>query len=162
MRNELSIHSNDNHLIEASFFHIPECISTLDLEATKYKLILEQGWSLDKADQVEVQYKAFLAIARAFPDDETVPTQDIDEMWHTHILDTRKYMADCFAVFGTYLHHYPYLGLLNDMDKKKAEKLFDVTKSRFEQLGIDLVSLDKADCGGGGGGGCSSGGWHQL
>jgi hypothetical protein len=38
-----------------------------------------------------------------------VPGLLVDTMWHTHMLDSRKYMADCDAVFGTYLHHWPYM-----------------------------------------------------
>lgn len=37
----------------------------------------------------------------------TVPNKQIDEMWHEHILDTRKYSDDCQTVFGYYLHHTP-------------------------------------------------------
>lgn len=132
---------------------IPEIIQRLDLEPTKFKLVKDNGWSVERADAVETQYKGFLALAKLFPDDMHVPTVDIDEMWHTHILDTRKYMADCFAIFGSYLHHYPYLGLLGAEDKAEAEALFAVTKTRFSDMGVSLgAALDASDCGGG----CSS------
>ena len=46
-----------------------------------------------------------------YPTKRIVPTLTIDEFWHAHILDTRAYMADCKALFGKYMHHYPYSGL---------------------------------------------------
>lgn len=155
MSNELNVH---DYVDPRSSLNVPECISILNLEAIKYKLIKEHDWSLEKADYVEIQYKAFLSIIKIFPEDMCVPTEDIDEMWHTHILDTRKYMADCFNVFGTYLHHFPYLGLRGDLDKKNLERLFDMTKTHFAQMGIDMTSFDAEECGGGGCGGCGGGG----
>lgn len=147
-RNEVSAVSA-NH----SPLAIPEVIASIDLEATKYKLIKEEGWSLGRVDAVETLYKGFLALVSLFPEETHVPTEDIDEMWHTHILDTRKYMSDCQSMFGTYLHHYPYLGVMGADDATRAAAMFDATRARFEDLGIDVTSIRYAGCGGGGGGG---------
>src|SRR5262249_39319225 len=47
-----------------------------------------------------------------------------DRFWHMHILDTRKYAADCDAVFGHFLHHFPYLGLRGEEDAKALDAAF--------------------------------------
>ena len=136
-----------------------EKIRALDLEPIKFKLIKEKGWSLKRADTVEQLYKAYLTLFALYPKEEHVPTSDIDEMWHSHILDTHKYMADCQDVFGFYLHHYPYLGMLGTEDAALATAQFEATRRRFmEVAGLDPV--EAANCGGGGcgGGGSSCGG----
>src|SRR5271170_3643124 len=100
---------------------------SLDLAPIKYKLIKEKGWTLDRANEVEPQYKAFLFLIGAKVRGEFVPTFDVDEMWHTHILDTRKYMMDCALHFGEYIHHYPYLGMKDEDDRSRTENLFAST-----------------------------------
>jgi hypothetical protein len=40
----------------------------------------------------------------------------VDEIWHQHILDTHAYHRDCDAIFGSYLHHFPYFGMRGDAD----------------------------------------------
>ncbi|MEZ0224594.1 MAG: glycine-rich domain-containing protein-like [Alphaproteobacteria bacterium] len=131
-------------------------IRDLDLEPIKFKLVKEQGWPLQKADSVEKLYKAYLLLFALYPSEEHVPTHDIDEMWHSHILDTQKYMADCMDIFGYYLHHYPYLGLLDAEDAALAGAQFAATRKRFiEVSGLDPAEV-ASDCGGGGG--CGGGG----
>ena len=54
------------------------------------------------------QYRRFLAMAMLFPDDEIMPiSEDMDHVWHAHILHTVQYEEDCQALFGEYLHHEP-------------------------------------------------------
>lgn len=131
----------------------------LDLVPVKYKLVKEKGWSLQRVTIVEPQYKAFLYLIGTKHDQMFVPTLDIDEMWHGHILDTRKYMADCAEHFGEYIHHYPYLGLKDGEDEVRAQKLFAATCAvMLEGLAIDVNALRFSCCGGGGGGGCGGGG----
>jgi hypothetical protein len=64
----------------------------------------------------EQSYRRFLTLRKMYPERTLVPSALIDLVWHYHILDTRKYMADCQRVFGAYLHHDPYFGLGDDED----------------------------------------------
>lgn len=98
---------------------VMEAIAALDLEPIKTKLMHTasgEGWSRAKADAMDTEYRRFLYLMHAFPDEETAPTVDVDTFWHYHILDTMKYAADCEAVFGHFLHHYPYLGMEGEHD----------------------------------------------
>lgn len=133
-------------------------IDQMDLEPIKFKLIKEEGWNLARCERVELCYKGFLKLILLCPDEISVPSIDIDEMWHTHILDTRKYMTDCHAIFGEYIHHYPYLGLKDEADAAELEKRFAETRQRYEALlGFDIFADSlMADCGGGCGGSCGS------
>jgi hypothetical protein len=135
-------------------------LKTLNLEPIKYKLVKEKGWTLEKADATETHYKAFLQLHLLYPKGMHVPTEDIDEMWHAHILDTGKYMIDCYSVFGHYLHHFPYLGMKDEANAEKAKVLFHQTRERMVATGmIDTTTpegLAFADCGGGCSSSCSS------
>ena len=97
--------------------HAFHAIYALDLTPIKRKLMhptFGEGWSQTKADAMEEQYRRFLYLQVTYPDEQTAPTLDVDTFWHYHILDTVKYAADCAQAFGYFLHHYPYLGLMED------------------------------------------------
>jgi Glycine-rich domain-containing protein-like len=128
----------------------------LDLNPIKYKLMKEKDWTIERANEVEPQYKAFLFLIGSSAEAEFVPTFDIDEMWHTHILDTRKYMTDCALYFGAYIHHYPYLGMKDPDDRSRAEDLFAATCATIAAaFNLNVYNLDATSCGGGcGGHGC--------
>jgi hypothetical protein len=96
-------------------------VTNLDLEAIKTKLMhLEsgEGWSREKADAAEKEYRRFLCLMKLHPDDDAAPTVDVDTFWHYHILDTMKYARDCEQVFGYFLHHYPYVGMRGGDDAR--------------------------------------------
>ena len=100
--------------------HVMAEVESLDLEPIKFKIGCKEdgyGWTGEHADRIELAYRRFLVLRAKFPQQQIAPTRDIDAFWHAHILDTRKYAADCERIFGEFVHHYPYLGLLGDQDK---------------------------------------------
>jgi len=148
----------------------PELVDRIDLTMVKMKLCLPvdkegKGWSQERADEAESQYRMFLKLCAMFPEVDVVPTGLIDEMWHQHILDTRAYAADCYAVFGKMLHHFPYFGLRGEEDAANLRRAFATTVALFsEHFGIDITKgvnvtkelSSKCNTGtGGGGSGCS-------
>lgn len=116
-------------------------IYELDLEPLKVKLqslVDGPGWTLSKCDSVELLYKNFLFLCFKYPASKLVPTSDIDEFWHAHILDTRKYVKDCQETFGDYLHHFPYLGLRGVDDEKALSKAANDTALVYKaEFGVD-------------------------
>ncbi len=64
-------------------------------------------WSPDLVAVCQLLYKRFLWLLVKFPDELLTPTCDIDEFWHNHILHTKRYIADCNALLGHYIHHQP-------------------------------------------------------
>ena len=66
------------------------------------------GWTEERFLAAERDYQAFLALCKQERDiRHAVPSADVDVVWHRHILNTRRYMADCEASFGYYFHHTP-------------------------------------------------------
>jgi len=101
-------------------------INALDLDPIKVKLMHKEsgaGWTLEHANAVEREYRRFLYLMKTFPQEQAAPLVDVDTFWHYHILDTLKYAADCQAVFGHFLHHFPYIGLRGEDDLAAHERL---------------------------------------
>ena len=89
------------------------------------------------------RYRNFLFLWRKYKyeSEETVdirmpPPPDVDEVWHAHILDTRRYARDCVKLFGTFHHHYPYFGIDGDrkeMDMEEILAALDPVRELYEK-----------------------------
>lgn len=66
-------------------------------------------WTLSDATHCAQLYKNFLLLKKKHSKLPLVPTRQIDEFWHNHILYTKNYFQDCLQIFGHYLHHDPAL-----------------------------------------------------
>jgi hypothetical protein len=64
-------------------------------------------WTMVDAKHCCQLYKNFLFLAKKHLPLLLVPTREIDEFWHNHILYTKNYHQDCMQIFGHYLHHQP-------------------------------------------------------
>ena len=125
-----------------TFHEVIEKVNKIDLGPIIFTLVERdegEGWSYEKAIKVEKQYRNFLTLIALYPDLEIVPTKDIDTFWHTHILDTQKYMNDCEKIFGYFVHHFPYFGLRGKADEEEANEAFSKTQSLYkEHFGISI------------------------
>ena len=103
-------------------------LERIDFQGVRLKLadpIEGLGWPEDTIDEAESRYRQFLALTHAYPDRTIVPTTFVDVFWHQHILDTRAYAADTVAVFGFFLHHFPYLGMRGKADQEQLARSFE-------------------------------------
>jgi hypothetical protein len=115
-----------------------EKVRALDFAMLQRKLIEEQGWTVEHAQQVESLYRKFLALNLRYRDRKICPTAPIDAFWHAHILDTRAYFRDCDVLFGEYLHHFPYFGMRGPEDRADLESTFAKSVELFiVHFGID-------------------------
>jgi hypothetical protein len=109
-------------------------IAALDLTSIKAKLMNKEsgeGWSLSYADTVEFEYRRFLYLVKRFPSEPVAPRFDVDVFWHYHILDTKKYAADCEQIYGYFLHHCPSIRrqgedeIVQDLRGKRMRELYE-------------------------------------
>jgi hypothetical protein len=124
-------------------------IEALDLSMIKRKLQDPEegmGWTAEACDEVEVEYKRYLALKRAYPDREIVPNQPVDKFWHYHILDTLKYAEDCQAILGYFLHHFPYFGMNGPEDEQALVDAFDDTTALYEAAFGEPYATGSARC----------------
>lgn len=120
-----------------------DMIAALDLEPIKLKLMHKEsgeGWSLAQANVVEFEYRRFLSLMTLYPDEHVSPLFDVDLFWHYHILDTMKYAKDCAQIFGYFLHHYPYSGLMGEDDEavhhRTGERMQELYEATFGEAYI--------------------------
>src|SRR5882672_7109740 len=113
-------------------------IRALDLESVKRRVTdakLGEGWTRAYADSIELAYKHYLTMLVKYQDDaeDILLAEDVDEFWHTYILQTIKYTEDCETVFGRYLHHTPHVGEVTEADVEKREAMADKTRRLYER-----------------------------
>lgn len=73
----------------------------------KKKLARENGWSLDYTQRVIDEYQKFVFLA-VIAAHTVVPSDAVDQVWHTHLGYTRSYWHDfCPQILGMPLHHDP-------------------------------------------------------
>jgi hypothetical protein len=120
-------------------------VATLDFFMLRSKLAADKGWTAETCDQIEDLYRRFLALCARYPERTICPTAPVDEFWHAHILDTSAYARDCEAIFGRFLHHYPYFGLRGPEDRAQLQAAFSESVDLFiVHFGIDPTAGDAA------------------
>lgn len=106
----------------------------LDLANIRMKLADPEegkGYSGDRLDLMEAEYRKFLALHIAYPEADIVPYGIVDEMWHQHILDTIAYRADCDRILGGFLDHFPYFGMRGEDDALALADAYTDTLNRY-------------------------------
>jgi hypothetical protein len=128
---------------------VPTVIHNLDLEAVRKRLITKKGWTSAHADRMIEEYREYLALFYFHPEDELVPpSQDLDDVWHEHILDTQRYSEDCQRVFGRFIHHVPGLEHGTHRHTEGLERTRRHWWQRFGRHRRDKLSFRRNDSGG--------------
>jgi hypothetical protein len=116
-----------NRLTTKPTHEVLAAIQAMDLESVKVRLMdpeLGEGWTQEYADSIETAYRTYLSMLAKYQEhaEDIMLAKDVDEFWHTHILQTMKYADDCQGVFGAFLHHNPHVGrrTAEDMEKRAA------------------------------------------
>ena len=90
-------------------------LPTFDLKIIMGRVASEHpDWSQDRLGAAELGYRRYLVMCGMEPETAIIPTLDVDEVWHAHVLHTKRYAEDCNAFFGYFLHHEPF----NDENEK--------------------------------------------
>lgn len=124
-------------LTQKPLHEVMAAIEALDLESVKQRIMdpeLGEGWTREYAESIEAAYKRYLLMQVKYPDDaeDILLSKDVDEFWHTHILQTQKYFADCQAMFGNYLHHNPHVGEITAEVQAERERQAERTRQLYE------------------------------
>lgn len=120
-----------------------ERLSAIDFGPVAFKLMHAEDrepWSLERATRAIELYRRFLLLNYLYPDQPIVPSREIDQVWHTHILDTAKYREDCDVLFGQFMDHWPYFGVRDEEDRRALNNAFEETQNLFEKHFGGLVA----------------------
>lgn len=126
-----------------------KAINQLDFSMIFHKICMPSEhqwvvWEKEAALEAVGVYRNWLWIIRKYGAEYPAlpPSIEIDEIWHYHILDTRKYQKDCQAIFGCFLDHYPYFGIDDKSTMEDLSNAFETTKLLYRQeFGCELPSL---------------------
>ena len=108
-------------------------INNLDLSMIADAMARRLKWLPSEVNEACQYYKNFLFLNYKYPKEIIVPSTDIDEVWHNHILDTKKYRFDCKTIFGKYLDHYPYFGMDAHSTREDLSNAFKRTQALHVQ-----------------------------
>ncbi len=147
--------SNDRYVPQDSIDRIMCRVNNIDFTPHGYKLEKEYGWSSEKINHALKIYKEWLVLQVFYEELSFAPSELIDEFWHIHILDTRKYAHDCNAIKGEFIHHYPYFGITKQENESVLANGFELTKKlymkHFGHKNLGFQGNHAASCG------CASG-----
>lgn len=87
------------------------------------------GWCRRKALPAIGRYKTFLFVCYLYPQVRLVPTQEIDCVWHAHLLHTRLYRQDCQWLFGYFIDHEPNSAFGGEAERQNRDAAFIQTQS---------------------------------
>lgn len=90
--------------IERFAFDVPE-----DTEPFSRRLARENGWSREFAGRVIREYRRFLTLA-VTAGHPVVPSDEVDQAWHLHLLDSVGYRRFCEEILRHPLDHHPSRG----------------------------------------------------
>jgi len=120
-------------------------IDNIDFSMVIDKIVRTKKWKKRDVEKICEQYRHFLFLNKKYcttPDQALAPSEEIDEFWHNHILDTKKYRADCEKIFGYYADHYPYVGMDGKTTREDSESAFARTQQlHFNEFGDYIFTV---------------------
>jgi uncharacterized protein (TIGR04222 family) len=95
-------------------------------------LMKSQGWTLTYAQRAIAEYKKF-AFLTVVANHQVVPSDQVDQVWHAHVLLTQSYWEEfCPQVLGKTLHHHPARG--GRSERTEFHRLYTQTIASYRQF----------------------------
>lgn len=115
---------------------VSEIVDSIDFSSLTEILHKKRGKFENNVDKYIYLYRCVLKIAAMHPLSPIAPPKCVDDLLHLHILDTRKYEEDCERIFGSFVHHDPYVDGTEEFFESwrftidKLEEYFQVSVDR--------------------------------
>lgn len=119
-------------------------LQQLDLKPIQTQL-LQSGWTHQQAIRAINRYKMFLSIVYLHPHIPLIPTQEIDFVWHCHILHTCKYRQDCQMLFERFIDHEPDTELLQYTIDTAFAQTQSLLMQYFGDAALEDTKLEEPD-----------------
>jgi hypothetical protein len=122
-------------------------VRLLDLKPLAAQLMRAQPQHFSKSIIRSIaDYLEFLYLVDRHPDLRLVPTVEVDQVWHHHILDTRKYAEDCQILFGRFIHHAAHAGIRGEEGRLAQLQAFTLTQALYRHHFGRIIESVPADC----------------
>jgi hypothetical protein len=96
-----------------------------------YRLARHTGWGISAARRAILEYRRFCFVACVTKDPVT-PSEEIDEVWHLHLIDSADYWnVWCRNVLGRPFHHHPSRG--DALEDNGFRVHYATTLARYER-----------------------------
>lgn len=96
------------------------------------RLARENGWSLAFALRATEEYKRFMFLL-CVTDHPLTPSDEVDQVWHLHLLYTRSYWIDfCQHTLERPIHHGPTRG--GQQEQAKFDAWYTRTQQRYAEV----------------------------
>jgi hypothetical protein len=93
------------------------------------RLARENGWTIEYAVRAILEYKKFIFLL-TIADHPLTPSDQVDQVWHLHLLYTQSYWEDfCGNTIKRKIHHGPTKG--GETEKSKFTNWYDKTKQLY-------------------------------
>lgn len=124
----ISLEAARTYIMQLDFGYIIEAMSSMQYPLPR--------WTRVDAEHCAKLYKNFLILQKKHLSESLVPTREIDEFWHNHILYTKHYSQDCLHIFGHYLHHEP--AAPNDNNHELVNAYLKTKQFYLAEFGVPL------------------------
>lgn len=105
---------------------------SLDLSNIARKAAQNNEWDNNQTSYAIDWYLKHLYLCVKYPNLPIAAiSKSADEMWHQHILDTRKYATDCNQIAGRFLNHTPIYGKPSDFEIAAYSNTLNLYKIEF-------------------------------
>jgi hypothetical protein len=105
----------------------------------------EHGWAEAQASQAVNRYeKLFKLFGKGL---SIVPTKEIDDVWHLHMLDPVSYYQSCMSYHNKIIGHNPALENSQE-EKNKLRSMFLMTGALWKKEYGEEYTGSAADCDG--------------
>jgi hypothetical protein len=96
------------------------------------RLARDNGWTLAFSLRVIDEYKRFIFLM-CIADHPLTPSDQVDQVWHLHLLYTQSYWVDlCHHTLKKQIHHGPTKG--GKSERNKFETWYDKTLALYDQV----------------------------
>lgn len=96
------------------------------------RLAQENGWDMAYAQRAMMAYKRFMYLI-CHTGQMGCPSEEVDQVWHLHLLYTRSYWIDfCKNVLGREIHHGPTRG--GNGERVKHEVMYLNTLKLYKEV----------------------------
>ncbi|PHM33399.1 glycine-rich domain-containing protein [Xenorhabdus innexi] len=134
-------------MTKEEFFEKIESVnfSVIRKKLTQKNPNIAKVWSEEGAIDAIEQYKRFMYLIYKYNKSgiKLVPSIEIDEIWHHHILDTKNYQKDCENIYGYFVHHSPFSELTGDNKLDEVSINFMKTQQLYlEEFGEYMYEVD--------------------
>lgn len=120
-------------------------VMSYDLSVIRERFLKDHPELSSRLDSIELVYRQYMYLCAIKPKMSlSVPSNEVDEFWHCHIIHTREYQDFCNEIAGYFIHHAPHSALATNKEKKVARRNF---LSLFMIHFKDSTFVKSLDCG---------------